>query len=74
VALERHYSGREVAELLGVNYETVLQLAQTGELPSLRVGRLRRFSESAVKTYISRHQDGIVVDLTSRLRSPRGEE
>jgi excisionase family DNA binding protein len=66
MALEKHYTGKELAELLGLDYETVLGLAQTGEIPSVRFGRLRRFPESAVDDYLRRHQEGNVIRLRPR--------
>jgi excisionase family DNA binding protein len=60
VALEKHYTGHELAELLGLDYETVLHLAQTGEITSVRVGRLRRFPESAVTTYLNKNTGNVV--------------
>jgi excisionase family DNA binding protein len=60
LALEKHYTGREVAELLSLDYETVLHLAQIGEIKSVRVGRLRRFPESAVRDYLNRRSDNVV--------------
>lgn len=74
MAIEKHYTGQEVAELLGLDYETVLHKAQAGELRSIRLGRLRRFPESAVKEYLARQTDDVVVDLRSRLGRSRGEE
>ena len=69
MALEKHYSGREVADQLGVDYETVLHLAHEGELPSVRVGRLRRFPESGVNAYLERRKDPAVnVVLMARTR------
>jgi excisionase family DNA binding protein len=74
VPVDKHYTGKELAELLSLDYETVLHLAQTGEIASVRVGRLRRFPESAVRDYLSRQREDNVLDLRHRLPSPRGEE
>jgi excisionase family DNA binding protein len=75
MAMEDHYTGHQVAEKLHLDYETVLGLAQTGELPSFRIGRLRRFRESDVNAYLERHRDtpGIVVALRPRIGSPTEE-
>jgi excisionase family DNA binding protein len=54
MAIEKHYNGHELAELLDLDYETVLHKAQTGEIPSIRIGRLRKFPESGVKAYLAR--------------------
>ena len=50
------YTGQQVADLWQVDYETILELAQVGELHSVRVGRRRLFPESALEDYLSRHQ------------------
>jgi excisionase family DNA binding protein len=55
--IEKHYTGRELAELLKLDYETVLQKAQRGEIPSVRFGRLRRFPESAVQAWLDNQRD-----------------
>jgi excisionase family DNA binding protein len=60
MAIEKHYTAHELAELLGVSYETVLELAYKREIASIRVGRLRRFPESAVTAYLNRHQDNVI--------------
>lgn len=71
MAIEKHYTGRQVAELLALDYETVLHKAQTGEIASVRVGRLRRFRESDVQAWLDRqHDNDVVVALTSRIGSP----
>ena len=50
--IERHYSTRELAELLSVHPETVLRMAQRGDLRSTRIGSDRRYPESAVREYL----------------------
>jgi excisionase family DNA binding protein len=60
MAIEKHYTAHQLAELLGLDYETVLQLAQVGEIASVRVGRLRRFPESAVRAYLNRQADNVI--------------
>lgn len=51
-AIERHYTTGELAELLAVNPETIRRAAGRGELRSLRIGRDRRYSESAVRQWL----------------------
>ena len=51
--IERHYTTAEVAELLAVHPETVRRAAAGGELQSIRVGRDRRYSESALLRWIA---------------------
>ena len=64
MAIEQHYTGQELAELLGLDYETILSLARSGEIASIRVGRLRRFPESAVNAYLSKQSN--VIELRPR--------
>lgn len=52
--IEKHYTGRQVADLLAVCPETVRRLAAKGALRSVRVGSERRYPESAVKEYLGR--------------------
>jgi excisionase family DNA binding protein len=73
VALEKHYTGHELADMLGLDYETVLHLAQTGEIASVRIGRLRRFPESAVNAYLKRGQGQVVVPLRPEADHPTEE-
>lgn len=71
--VERHYTGQQLAELLGLDYETVLGKAQAGEIESVRIGRLRRFPESAVNAYLDRNRSSatdVVVELRRRLGTP----
>ena len=49
VSIERHYTTRELAELLHVHPETVRRLAARGDLRSIRIGQERRYAESAVR-------------------------
>ena len=56
-ALEKHYKTRDVAELLSVHEETVLRLAQCGNLHSVRVGSERRYPESAIVEFLERNVD-----------------
>jgi len=51
--IEPHYKGLQLAELLAVNPETIRRAAASGELRSVRVGRERRYPESAVKEWLS---------------------
>ena len=51
--IERHYTGKELAELLAVNPETIRRAAASGRLRSVRVGSERRYPESAVKAWLA---------------------
>lgn len=51
--IERHYSDRALARLLSVNPETIRRAAASGRLRSVRVGRERRYPESAVKEWLA---------------------
>jgi excisionase family DNA binding protein len=50
--VERHYTTSELATLLSVHPETIRRAAARGELRSVRVGRDRRYSESAVQEWL----------------------
>jgi excisionase family DNA binding protein len=52
VGIERHYTTRELAELLAVHPETIRRAAARGHLRSVRVGHERRYPESAVREWL----------------------
>lgn len=52
MTVERHYTTRELAELLHVNAETIRRAARRGDLPSIRVGLERRYPESGVDLWL----------------------
>jgi len=54
---ERYYSGAELAKRLAVNAETIRRHAAAGKLKSVRVGRVRRYSESAVQRWLAENGD-----------------
>jgi excisionase family DNA binding protein len=51
--VERHYTTSELAALLAVHPETVRRAAAAGRLRSRRIGRDRRYPESAVKEWLA---------------------
>ena len=51
----------EVADLLGVNYQLIYKLVRSGEMPSLRIGRVYRVTMADFEAYIQKsrsHQGG----------------
>ncbi|MBR2425296.1 MAG: helix-turn-helix domain-containing protein, partial [Lentisphaeria bacterium] len=54
----KFYSLEEVADLFGVNYQLVYKLVKTGELPSVRIGKIYRISEPQLKEYMDRQSQG----------------
>jgi excisionase family DNA binding protein len=70
-ALEKHYKTRDVAELLSVHEETVLRLAQCGNLRSVRVGSERRYPESAIVEFLERNVDDTASKVSVPLRRAR---
>ena len=55
--LERYYTTDELAESLNVNPETIRRAARRGELRSVRFGHQRRYSESAVREWLTELSD-----------------
>lgn len=51
--IERHYTTAELAELLSVHPETIRRAAAARALRSIRVGRDRRYPESAVVEWLT---------------------
>ena len=54
----KFYSLEEVAELFGVNYQLVYKLVKSGELPSVRIGKMFRVSEPQLKSYMDQQSQG----------------
>lgn len=50
--VERHYTTSELAALLAVHPETIRRAAARGQLRSVRAGRDRRYSETAVQEWL----------------------
>jgi len=55
--VERHFTTTQLAELLAVHPETIRRAAARGELQSLRIGRERRYPESAVTEWLRSRAD-----------------
>ena len=45
-------TANELAEYLGVTSDTIYRKARTGEIPSIRIGRLLRFSRETIETWL----------------------
>lgn len=54
----KFYSLEEVAELFGVNYQLIYKLVKSGELPSVRIGKMFRISAPQLKVYMGRQSQG----------------
>lgn len=59
---ERLMTDREVAELFGVSRTHVRRLRYSGDLPTVRVGKLARIPASAVAAYLVAHTEVRVAD------------
>lgn len=57
MTIERHYRPAEVAEQLGVTTETLRKLAFRGEIRCVRVGRDRRYPQSAIDEFLTRNTE-----------------
>jgi excisionase family DNA binding protein len=51
-SIERHYTTKELAEVLGLNEATIRRAAMRGELRSVRFGHRRRYPQSAVLDWL----------------------
>ena len=54
----KFYSLEEVAEIFSVNYQLVYKLVKSGELPSVRIGKMFRISAPQLKEYMDRQSQG----------------
>ena len=50
--MDRLLTAQEIAERLGVNPHWVSAQARAGRIPHVRLGRYRRFRESAIEAWI----------------------
>ena len=48
------YSVQEAAELLGVGRTFMFYLVATGEIESLKIGKLRKIPRDAIETYVDK--------------------
>ena len=46
--------GRDVAQLFAMSYEDVIRMATAGDIPSMKVGRRRRFPEAWLAMWIDK--------------------
>jgi excisionase family DNA binding protein len=56
--VEAHYTGKALARLLSVHPETIRRAAASGALRSIRIGRDRRYPESAVREWLASISEG----------------
>ena len=54
----KFYSLEDVAEIFGVNYQLIYKLVKSGELPSVRIGKVFRVSDQQLKEYMDRQSQG----------------
>ena len=54
----RLLTAAEVAELLGVPTSWVYEQSRAGHIPTVTLGRYRRFREEAIRTWIERLESG----------------
>jgi excisionase family DNA binding protein len=52
MAAEKPVGAEETAKMLGVTPRTVTRLAERGEIPGFRVGKLWKFRPSDIREYI----------------------
>jgi excisionase family DNA binding protein len=55
--IDRHLTTAQLAELLAVHPETIRRAAASGALASVRIGRERRYPETAVRDWLSASVD-----------------
>jgi excisionase family DNA binding protein len=56
--MERLLTAKELAALWGVNEDWVYERAADGDLPSYKLGHLRRFRASEAEEWLQRHRQG----------------
>jgi len=63
--MDRLLTAEEIAERLGVKTQWVWAQARAGRIPHVRLGRYRRFRESAIEAWVC----GLEVDSASPIAS-----
>ncbi len=48
---ERYYTVQQIADKLNIHFRTVYNLIYTGQLPSIRVGRVYRISQDHLNAF-----------------------
>jgi excisionase family DNA binding protein len=56
--IERYYTTAALAKLLAVHPETISRASASGRLRSVRIGRDRRYPESAVRDWLQSLGEG----------------
>ena len=54
----KFYSLEDVAEIFGVNYQLIYKLVKSGELPSVRIGKMFRVTDKQLQVYMDRQSNG----------------
>jgi len=62
--MDRLLTAEEIAERLGVNTQWVWAQARAGRIPHVRLGRYRRFRESAVEAWLCQLEASSTPTLT----------
>jgi len=65
--MDRLLTAEEIAERLGVKTQWVWAQARAGRIPHVRLGRYRRFRESAIEAWVC----GLEADSASAVASAR---
>ena len=52
------FTAREVAEMIGVSFDTVRRATAEGLLPCRRLGRSVRYTRADIHSYLDAHRDG----------------
>lgn len=64
---ERTLLAADVAKLLRISEMTVYRLMDSGQLPAIRIGRLRRIPESAYREFLESGREETDLDTLRRL-------
>lgn len=71
--MPKFYSLEEIAQQLGVTYQLVYKLVRTGELPSVRIGKVYRITDLDLETYLIRQRDKVQKSIVSQTCSRCGK-
>ena len=68
--MDRLLTADEIADRLGVTTQWVWAQARAGQIPHVRLGRYRRFRESAIEAWVSSLEQESTGTLPARRRGP----
>ena len=58
--MEQLFSAKQISKKLGLNVFTVYRMALRREIPSIKIGNLRRFRENDIENYLKKAEIAVL--------------